>query len=143
MKDQTFLRVGISMIFVDTNIISYYLNSNQNVVDNFLRLFDREIKLCTTVINIYELYKGLRWKKNKKSEKELEILLEYFSVYSFTNESISIASNIYADLRRKGITVQDADILIAAVVIANNGILVTNNTKHFKNIDHLKIENWV
>ncbi|GMO25432.1 MAG: hypothetical protein Ta2F_00700 [Termitinemataceae bacterium] len=54
-----------------------------------------------------------------------------------------IAANIYAELRKIGITIGDADILIASTVIANNSILVTNNVNHYKNIKSLKLENWV
>ena len=37
--------------------------------------------------------------------------------------------------------IRNSDILIAAIVIANNGTLVTNNTKHFVNIEQLKVVN--
>ncbi len=34
------------------------------------------------------------------------------------------------------------DYIIAATVLAKNGILVTNNIKEFKRIKSLKVENW-
>jgi predicted nucleic acid-binding protein len=37
----------------------------------------------------------------------------------------------------------DDDLLIAAYCIKHNLPLVTNNTKHFTNIEHLKILNWI
>jgi len=57
--------------------------------------------------------------------------------------AINIATEIYADLRKRGITIGDVDIFIAAIVIANNGTLITNNTKHFENIEQLKVANWI
>jgi predicted nucleic acid-binding protein len=36
----------------------------------------------------------------------------------------------------------DADILIAAFCVAHEYALVTNNTKHFKDIKNLKVVNW-
>ena len=36
----------------------------------------------------------------------------------------------------------DADLFIAACALANNLILVTNNEKHFRRIENLKLENW-
>jgi len=53
------------------------------------------------------------------------------------------AGEIYADLRKKGEIINDADILIAATISANDSVLVTNNTDHFKRIKNLKIENWL
>lgn len=34
------------------------------------------------------------------------------------------------------------DYIIAATVLAKNGILVTNNIKEFERIKSLKVENW-
>ena len=34
------------------------------------------------------------------------------------------------------------DIIIAATVLAKNGVLVTNNTKEFEKVKNLKLENW-
>jgi len=33
-------------------------------------------------------------------------------------------------------------LLIAAIVMTNNGILVSNNTKHYENISRLNLINW-
>jgi len=54
-----------------------------------------------------------------------------------------LATDIYADLRGNGITISDADILIAAIVIKNNGKLISNNTKHYKDIQKLELINWL
>jgi predicted nucleic acid-binding protein len=35
------------------------------------------------------------------------------------------------------------DIMIAAIVTKNNGTLVSNNTKHYEDIEQLKLVNWV
>jgi predicted nucleic acid-binding protein len=48
-----------------------------------------------------------------------------------------------AELRKKGITISDFDLLIASFAKVHNLCIVTNNTKHFKNIPGLKIENWL
>ena len=36
----------------------------------------------------------------------------------------------------------DMDLMIASIVLANSGILVTNNVKHFERIKKLQFENW-
>ncbi len=43
----------------------------------------------------------------------------------------------------KGTIIGPNDYIIAATVLARNGILVTNNTKEFQRIKNLKIENWI
>jgi tRNA(fMet)-specific endonuclease VapC len=64
-------------------------------------------------------------------------------VYTIDDEIINIAAGIYADLRKNGKTVGDADILIAAIVINNKGILISNNIKHYEDIKQLELNNWL
>ena len=63
-------------------------------------------------------------------------------MFSIDDDVINIASEIYSNLRKSGKTIGDADILIAAIVIRNDGILVSNNTKHYEDIEQLKLTNW-
>jgi len=130
------------MIFLDTNIISYYFNANTKIKEKILEIIDNDENICTTVINIYEILKGFRWKNNEKKEMQFKEFLEDVTIFSIDNEVIDIASGLYSDLRRNGKTVGDADILIAAIVIRNKGTLVSNNTKHYENINQLKLINW-
>jgi tRNA(fMet)-specific endonuclease VapC len=131
------------MIFLDTDTISYYFNSNTKIKEKILEAIDNDENICTTVINIYEILKGLRWKNNEKKESQFKEFLEDVTVFTIDENVIDIASNIYSYLRKKGKPVGDADILIASIVIRNEGILVSNNTKHYENIEQLKLINWV
>lgn len=50
------------------------------------------------------------------------------------------ASEIYADLYRRGCLIGDADILIAATAMENGLVLGTNNRKHFHDIPGLFLD---
>jgi len=50
---------------------------------------------------------------------------------------------VYADLRRRGKLIGEADILVAGIVLAHDGVLVTNNVDHFQRVPNLKVENWL
>jgi len=52
------------------------------------------------------------------------------------------SAEIFSDLRKKGKVIGHTDTLIAGITLENDLTLVTNNTRHFKLIDELKIENW-
>ena len=131
------------MKFLDTDIISYYFNGNKNIRDKLLEMVDNSEYIHVTVINTYEIFKGFKWKNNIKKESQFKDFLEDVFEYTIDDEVINIASDIYAKLRKKGKTISDADILIAAIVIKNKGILVTNNTMHYDGIEQLRIENWI
>jgi tRNA(fMet)-specific endonuclease VapC len=131
------------MIFLDTNIISYFFNSNLKVKEKMLEAIDNDESICTTVINIYEILKGFRWRNNKRKELQFKEFLEDVIIFTIDDDVIDIASDIYSNLRQNGKTIGDADILIAAIVIKNNGILVSNNTKHYEGIKKLELLNWI
>jgi tRNA(fMet)-specific endonuclease VapC len=65
--------------------------------------------------------------------------LQDFSENLLWNE----AARIFAGLKRKGITIDRMDILIAAFCLANDLVLVTGNVKHFEYIDGLKACDWM
>jgi tRNA(fMet)-specific endonuclease VapC len=46
-------------------------------------------------------------------------------------------------LRRKGMLIDDFDLLIATTALEKNLILVTENIRHMDRIPGIKIENWV
>ena len=54
-----------------------------------------------------------------------------------------IFGKIKADLKKEGKIINDSDLFIASIAISNKMRLVTNNDKHFKRIEDLKIENWI
>jgi tRNA(fMet)-specific endonuclease VapC len=105
--------------------------------------FDSDEDICITIINIYEVLRGFRWRANKKKESMFNDFLRYLDVCRLDDKAIDIASSIYADLRKSGKTIEDTDILIAAITIRNDGVLVSNNTRHYEGIERLKMVNWV
>jgi len=141
MREKIFL--WADMIFLDTDILSYYFSGNTVIREKLLKAVKSGRKLSLTSINIYEILKGLKYKNNKKKETLFRDFLKNVIVCNLDDNSISLAANIYADLKNKGKIIGDADILIASIVINNGGILVSNNQKHYENITDLNLENWL
>ena len=131
------------MTFLDSDVLSYYFSGNQQIRDKIFEAIRRGEKIALTTINVYELLKGFRWRRNETKEKLFNEFLEKMFVFSLDDNVIDLAANIYADLRENGKTIGDADIMIAAIVINNNGKLISNNTKHYKDIKELKLINWL
>ena len=99
--------------------------------------------ICITGLTVYELYKGVLFVGNKKLESDVRKFIESVEVLQLDSYIEKKAGEIYVYLRKKGELINDADILIAATVLANNSVLVTNNEEHFKRIESLKLENWL
>jgi tRNA(fMet)-specific endonuclease VapC len=130
------------MIFIDTDILSFLLSGDKQVYEKLLKEVEEGKEIALTSINVYEVLKGLRYRQNRNKEMQFQKFLTYMMVYSLEDNVIVLAADIYANLREKGITISDSDILIAAIVINNSGILISNNTKHYQNIMNLTLENW-
>jgi tRNA(fMet)-specific endonuclease VapC len=55
---------------------------------------------------------------------------------------VTASAEIYAELRKEGKPLDDIDLLIAGIAIANRLVLVTHNKGHFERIRRLEVEDW-
>lgn len=127
---------------IDTDILSFYFKGDSKVVDKFndyLKEFD---VINISIITYYEILGGLKFKKAEKQLKEFEEFVSNNTIIHISEQSAKLSGDIYADLRQKGITIGNSDILIAGIAIENELTLVTNNERHYESIKGLKIENW-
>jgi predicted nucleic acid-binding protein len=60
-----------------------------------------------------------------------------------SDASAKIFGEEKARLTKAGRPLDDFDIHIASIAMANRGILVTNNQAHFKRISGLNLANWL
>lgn len=82
-------------------------------------------KISTTTITEFELLKH----KDKIKRSLAEEILDSLQVYSFNRPSALEASKIFEKLRDLGKMINENDILIAAIAIANNELLITRDEK--------------
>jgi tRNA(fMet)-specific endonuclease VapC len=75
--------------------------------------------------------------------KRFEQLTEISEVIPYDRSIADIASQIYGNLRSRGLLITPIDLFIGATALYCNYILVTANVKHFQNIPDLKYENWL
>jgi len=126
---------------LDTNIVSYYLKGNRQVVEKL----DSEAEKDNILIPFFVYFEIKKWLMALDSKNKLSAfdeMFEEFGASMIDRETFDLALSIYIKLRKAGITVDDGDLLIAAYCILNNHILVTNNERHFGNIEGLQVVNW-
>ena len=90
----------------------------------------------------YEVKRGLKANNAGNRLRSFEGICTAFGISNLTLTDMDIAADIYAKRKALGKPIDDGDLLIAAQCINNGYILVTNNTKHFHDIDGLKIIDW-
>jgi tRNA(fMet)-specific endonuclease VapC len=127
---------------LDTDILSLFFRNHPQVVENCNLYLQEYEQLSFSLITYYEIFSGL---KHRDASKQLEKFLAFSKVnriIPLTEESVKASAVIYAELRKKGTPVDDIDLLIAGVAIANNLVLITHNQKHFGKIKELELEDW-
>ena len=84
--------------------------------------------------------------KAKAANKQLKVFEQFCAnniIFPLTDEIIVQAADIYAELRKKGNPIRDADILIGASAMVNRMAIVTNNQPHFCQLSGLTVYNWL
>ena len=122
-------------LLIDTNIYSYALKGDDNVVE-VLRETD---EIGFSVISIGELLSGFRsGGMEKKNRKELEQFLDSprVVVYHIDESTAEFYAQIHYSLRQIGKPVPTNDIWIAAVAF-QNGLKLFTKDLHFKTIPGL------
>jgi tRNA(fMet)-specific endonuclease VapC len=127
---------------VDTDILSMFFRGNRAVVSHFQTYLDEHRQINLSIVTYYEILSGL---KHRNAQKQLSLFLEFAAqnnVLPLTQQSVALSADLYANLRRDGIPVDDIDLLIAGVAIANNLVLITHNQRHFSRIEGLEWQDW-
>lgn len=128
---------------LDTNILTAFLKGDQKVVSNISVYLDEFPVLTISVITYYEIIRGLKAINSINKLKAFQRLVEQSEIENINKAIMDSVADIYVNLRRQGMLIEDADILIAATAIEKELVLVTDNIFHFKRIKELRIENWL
>ncbi len=129
------------MYCLDTNVIVNFLRGDNLVVDKVKELAETG-DIYITPITLCELFKGIYL--SSKFKQELEIFDGFMSsvlLLDFDKESCEEFGKEYIRLRKKGKTTNEFDLMIACIAKINNLILVTQDKKHFKDMN-VKVEVW-
>ena len=129
---------------LDTNVVFRYLKNESPSVQNVDDALAENHKLYIPKIVDYEVRRGFKLMCQPSHRKELvyKLLTQRCPVIEMDTIVWERATNVYKELYRKGFTVGELDILIAAFCLTNDLALVTNNVKDFTNIDGLEIVDW-
>lgn len=130
-------------ILLDTDTISYFFRGIPQIREKVEQHLNSEQGLNISVISYYEVCNGLYYRDAKKQLKQFKEFASYCTIIPLNQEIADLAAKIFADLRKKGKNVGHTDILIAGTAIFYELQLITNNTKHFKDIEELNMANWM
>lgn len=138
------------MHLLDTDTLTHLHKGNEKVKHRLAQSADFDFGI--TIVTKVEILRGriefllkandgISLKKAQSYLIESENLLSQIVTIYFDDNSLAK----FDELRRTGKfrKIGRADLLIAAVCLANRATLVTRNVKHFKQFPNLEVENWV
>ena len=112
------------------------------MVAHFQAYLTTHRQINISIVTYYEILSGL---KHRDAQKQLSLFLEFAAqnvILPLTKQSVTLSAEIYANLRLNGIPIDDIDLLIAGVAIANNLVVVTHNQRHFSRIEKIELQDW-
>ncbi|HSW97466.1 MAG TPA: type II toxin-antitoxin system VapC family toxin [Candidatus Saccharimonadales bacterium] len=126
---------------IETSVIIDYLKGKEqatSVVDSL------EGELTSSYICLAELYEGIYRVTNKAVlEKAVQT---YFSslttIYGVDALVAKTFGKLRAELKKKGMIIEDLDLFLAATAVAYDLEIVTFNKKHFAHVEALKIHQY-
>ncbi len=138
------------MYLLDTDTVTHLHSGNTNVINRLENLQDEEVAI--TIVTKIEILRGrIDYLLKAFSGSDLLKAQELFSrLENLLNQLpvILIDSNAANQFDRlqdisKFRKIGRSDLLIASIALANQARLVTRNLRHFRQIPHLFLENWV
>jgi tRNA(fMet)-specific endonuclease VapC len=127
---------------LDTNILSVHLRRPSGLAHRFVQYSGR---LYTSSVVLAELFV---WAYNRPDPTRVldsidRLLFEDITVLDYDRDCADTFGRIRIQLRRSGIEVPTADLLIASVALVFDLTLVTHNTSDFQSIPNLRLVDWL
>jgi tRNA(fMet)-specific endonuclease VapC len=123
------------MTVADTDVLIDYLSGEGPAADRVGREIEKG-RLWTTVITRYELLAGAR---GGRQEDQVRELLAVVPALILDEEAADRAAALRRSLEAKGQGIGMADSLLAGIVLANAGSLLTRNRRHFERVAGLHL----
>lgn len=128
---------------LDTDILSAVMRRQPTALARSRDYLAVHHRFTFSIITRYEILRGLHAKRAIVQLAAFDRLCRVSTILPLTDDIVVRAATIYADLRRRGLLISDADILIAATGLEHGLIVVTNNEDHYQRVEDIQLENWL
>ncbi len=127
------------MVVLDSDVIIGALRGNPPDAEYVRSLLSSGRRISTTSVCACEIFRGDD-QTDPQAREKTERFLQVLDVLPLGLEAARVYRHEYHQLRASRQAVDDADLLIAAIVIANKETLATRNLKHFRRVPGLELE---
>jgi len=129
-------------VILDTSVLIEAERQEFNI-DKLTEDRDEEI-FGLSVISVSELLHGVHradsMKRRLKRSAYVEKIIELFPIYGFDISAARAYAELWSDLSKKGIQIDDHDLIIGSTALSLGFSVATFNIRHFERVEGLKIE---
>ena len=140
------MKISITSIkmkyYLDSNICISYLRGRNIYLRKKVDSFDKALIKIPAVVKGELLSGAMKSARRKENIADVMSFLVDYEIIPFDDASAWTYGEIKSSLELKGQPIGYNDMIIAATVLANNGILITNNTREFMRVEGLECEDW-
>ena len=129
---------------MDTNILIYLIKNKPPIVAERINALGSSAQLCMSFFTFAELLKGAKRSTRKpdvlrRLDELIRVVPVRYGVHRLLCEHYAAQ---FTRLRAAGTPIGANNLWIACHALADDCILVTNNTREFERVGGLKLENW-
>ncbi|MHB8423177.1 MAG: PIN domain-containing protein [Leptospirales bacterium] len=127
---------------VDTDILSRFFRNDPKVVEQVKKYVEEHGAVSFSIISYYEILSGLQY---RDAGRQLNAFLAFASIHRIlplTQAAADHAARLYALMRKEGTPVDDIDLLIAGIALANGMTIATHNVSHFGRLPGMIVQDW-
>jgi len=128
---------------LDTNVCIDVLRGRKKVVDQLASCDPKDCYI--SVVTEFELLQGAdRAPVGHREEERAKVsrFISALQILPFDSACAKIAARLNASLLNQGTPISITDVFIAATGLLHQRTIVTNNTKDFRRIKGLILEDW-
>lgn len=136
----------MNRLLLDTSALSDVMSpvaARSPVVETRMRDYLRsQGRFTFSRISFFEIWRGLLKKNSPRQLEQFREFCRHSELLEVTLEVLECAADVWAEGARRGVKVEDADLIVAATALVESLGVVTANPKHFSWIDGLTVSNW-
>lgn len=132
------------MIYLlDTDICIYLLNGREPQVKRNADLAPRS-EIAISALTMAEMLSGAaRSEQPLQTYENQSAFFMHYPILPFDEAAARVYGRIDGYLKSRGLRIGPVDTQIAAIALVHNLTLVTHNTRHYRRVPNLPIEDWV
>jgi tRNA(fMet)-specific endonuclease VapC len=125
----------VAVIVADTDVLIDFLAGREPTAEHVALAIERG-QLQTTTVTRVEMLAGARTMRELQT---VRALLQALPTLTLDEAAADRAADVKRDLERRGQPIGMADCLIAGIVLAHDGVLLTRNERHFARVPGLAL----